>query len=128
METEEPAESLRGSSRRIAETVLRIIQNRAELFGLEIEEEGRWVVAALIWTAATIFFAVLAITIVTVTLVMLLPAEARPWCLVGFSVIYLALATAACLKTRKLLRTRRSPMSDTVNELRKDLEWIQSRE
>src|SRR5689334_5649632 len=129
MDPETPREGLTASARRTAELLLRTLHNRAELFGLEIEEEGHWLVAAFVWTAALIFFAVLAITIVTITIAMLVTDEAaRRWVLVGFSVVYLFLAVSALAGLKKHIKSRRPPMSDTVNELRKDLEWIQPRD
>ncbi len=123
-----PQDGLKAAARRTVELVLRTLQNRAELFGVELEEEGRWVVSALIWTAAAIFFAVLAITIITITVVMLVPAEARPWVMLGFSAVYLFLAFSAIAGVKKHFQTRRPPLSDTVNELKKDLDWIRPRE
>jgi uncharacterized membrane protein YqjE len=107
---------------------MRTLQNRAELFGLELEEEGRWLVSALIWAAAAIFFAVLTITIATLTVILLVPESVRPWVLVGFSALYLFMAVSAFAGLKKLLQNRRPPLSDTVNELKKDLEWIQTRD
>lgn len=123
-----PQDGLKAAARRTVELVLRTLQNRAELFGVELEEEGRWVVSALIWTAAAIFFAVLAITIITITVIMLVPAEARPWVMLGFSAVYLFLAISAIAGVKKHFQTRRPPLADTVNELKKDLDWIRPRE
>ena len=124
----DPPEGLKASAHRAAALFVRTLQNRAELFGLELEGEGRWVVSALVWTAAAIFFAVLAITIVTITVVILVPTDARPWVLLAFSALYLFLALGAILGARKHFRTRRPPMADTINELKKDLDWIRPRE
>lgn len=121
-------EGLGASVQRTGELFLRTLRNRAELFGLELEDEGRWVVAALIWAAAAIFFAVLAITVVTVAVVWLVPPDARPWVLVGFSVFYLALATGTILGAKKHLQSRRPPLSDTINELKKDLDCLRPRD
>lgn len=128
METEEQPGGISGSLRRTAETIVRTLQNRAELFGLEMEEEGRWVVSALMWASAAIFFVVLALTIGTLTVVLLVAEPVRPWVLAGFSTVYLLVAIRAILGLKKHFQSRRPPLSETVNELRKDLDWIQSRE
>ncbi len=119
---------MNGPVRRSTELVLRTLQNRAALFGLEIEEEGRWVVSALIWTSAFIFFAVLSIAIVTVLLVLFIPEEFRMWALLGFSALYLFLTVSAFSGLKKHLKNKRPALADTVNELKKDLDWIQSRD
>jgi|SRR4030095_2072898 uncharacterized membrane protein YqjE len=129
METDESSRtSITGSVRRSAELVLRTLQNRAELFGLELEEEGRWAVSALVWTAAFIFFAVLSIIIVTVTLIMLIPEPLRLWALLGFSALYLFIAVYTFMGLKKHFKNKRPALSDTVNELKKDLDWIQSQD
>lgn len=124
-ESSSPPEGLKSTLRRTAGLFIRTLQNRAELFGLELEEEGRWVVAALVWTAAAIFFAVLSIGIVTVTVLLIVPDAARPWVAIGFSVVYLSLAAGAISGLKRHFTNRRPPMADTINELKKDLEWIQ---
>ena len=128
METPEQPEGLGAGARRTVEILIRTLQNRADLLGLELEEEGRWVVTALVWTAAAIFFAVLGITIGTVTVVALVPETLRPWVLIGFAALYLFLAVSALSGLKKHIKFRRPPLADTVNELKKDLEWIQPRE
>jgi len=117
-----------GSLRRSVDLVVRTLQNRAELLGLEMEEEGRWVVSALVWTAAAIFFAVLSIAIVTVTLILIIPEALRLWALVGFSALYLFGAVYAFTGLKRHFKNKRPALSDTVNELKKDLDWIQSRD
>src|ERR1043165_7110387 len=128
MPNEHHDEGIPAALKRSVEIILRTLQNRAELFGLELEEEGRWVVSALIWTAAAIFFAVLAVTLFTITVVMLVPESYRGWTLGGFFVLYLFMAVSAFSGVKKHFKAKRPPLSDTVNELKKDLDWIQSRD
>jgi uncharacterized membrane protein YqjE len=129
MEPDEPSGGgVTGSLRRSVDLVVRTLQNRAELLGIELEEEGRWVVSALVWTAAAIFFAVLSISIVTVTLILIIPESLRVWALLGFSALYLFGAVYAVTGLKKQFKNKRPALSDTVNELKKDLDWIQSRD
>ena len=129
MEPDEPSGGgVTGSLRRSVDLVVRTLQNRAELLGIELEEEGRWVVSALVWTAAAIFFAVLSISIVTVTLILIIPETLRVWALLGFSALYLFGAVYALTGLKKQFKNKRPALSDTVNELKKDLDWIQSRD
>jgi uncharacterized membrane protein YqjE len=129
MEPDEPSGGgVTGSLRRSVDLVVRTLQNRAELLGIELEEEGRWVVSALVWTAAAIFFAVLSISIVTVTLILIIPETLRVWALLGFSALYLFGAVYAVTGLKRQFKNKRPALSDTVNELKKDLDWIQSRD
>lgn len=130
MENEEHAggDGMAGSFRRAGTALLRTLRNRAELLGLELEEEGHWVVGAFVWTSAAIFFTVLTVTVITITVVMAVPESAQLWVMVGFSALYLILAISAVARLRKHFRSRRPPLADTVSEIKKDLEWIQSQE
>jgi uncharacterized membrane protein YqjE len=112
----------------VVETLVRTVQNRAELVGLEIEQEGRWLLAALTWLTASMFLALLALTCLTITIVLLFSEAVRPWILLGFSVLYATLTFVAVKGVMKHFRERRPPLADTVNELKKDLDWIRSPE
>src|SRR5689334_12983341 len=111
-----------GSLRRSVELIARTLQNRAELLGVELEAEGRWVVAALFWTAATILFAVLSAAIITVTILLIIPEHLRMWGLLGFCALYLFGAVYAYTVLRRHFNSKRPALSDTVNELKKDLD------
>jgi uncharacterized membrane protein YqjE len=117
-----------GSLRRMGETVLSTIHNRIELFAAELQEEKCWLVSTLLWAAAAIFFGGLAIIFVVGTIVYLCPESARPWVLGGFCVLFLYLAVNAIVGLRRSLRDKAPPLNDTIGELKKDIEWIRSRD
>ncbi|HYV29365.1 MAG TPA: phage holin family protein [Candidatus Eisenbacteria bacterium] len=125
-EEEKPAPGLFSSLGRIGENILDAIRNRIEIFALELEEEKHWFISALLWTAATILFGTLAVIFVTFSIVLLFPEEARRWVLIFFCLLYVALAISAYCGLRKLLRDKPPPLSGTVGELKKDIEWIRS--
>lgn len=128
-ENEEPSpEGILASARRILETALRTIQNRVELFALELQEEKAWLISTLLWAAAAIFFGGLGILLVVATIVYLSPENARPWVLGGFALLFIYLAVNAILGLRRSIENKKPPMSDTIGELKKDIEWIQSRD
>ena len=119
---------LLASLRRMAETALGTVQNRVELFALEIQEEKCWLVSTLLWTAAAIFFSGIAILLVVGTVVYFTPEVARPWVLSGFTVIFIYLAINAIVGMRRALHHKRPPLSDTIGELKKDIDWIRSQD
>lgn len=123
-----PPEGMFASARRILETALRTIQNRVELFALELQEEKAWLVSTLLWAAATVFFGGLAIILVVATIVYLSPENARPWVLSGLALLFVYLAVNAVVGLRRSIEHKKPPMSDTIGELKKDIEWIRSRE
>jgi uncharacterized membrane protein YqjE len=125
---EQPSSGIFASVRRMADTALSTIQNRIELFALELQEQKHWLIATLAWTAGAIFFGVLAITFVTLTIVLLAPDSAKPWILVAFCFIYICLFVGAWIGLRKLLKDKSPPMSDTLSELKKDLSWLRGKD
>ena len=119
---------LLASLRRMAETALGTVQNRVELFALEIQEEKCWLVSTLLWTAAAIFFSGIAILLVVGTVVYFTPEVARPWVLSGFTMIFIYLSINAIIGMRRSLHHKRPPLSDTIGELKKDIDWIRSQD
>jgi hypothetical protein len=51
-----------------------------------------------------------------------------PYVLVALSVLFLALAAGAISGLRKLLAEKSTPLSETLSELKKDIQWIRSRD
>jgi uncharacterized membrane protein YqjE len=131
MEEREPAASVGGHSgplRRLLDTALSSLHNRIDLFVLELQEEKQWLLGTLLWAGASIFFCGLAIIFVAVAIVWVVPESAQPWVLAGFSVVFLALAVSAVSGLRRVLREKPPTFGDTVSELKKDIEWIRSRD
>jgi len=112
----------------MADTVLSSAYNRIELFALELEEEKHWLIKTLLWTAGTIFFGVLAVTFLTLTVILLSPDEAKRWLLIVFCVLYVGLFLGAWMGLRKLIKAKSPPMSDTLSELKKDITWLRSKD
>jgi uncharacterized membrane protein YqjE len=127
-ETEQPSPGILASVRRLADTFLSTVQNRVELFALELQEEKCWLVSTLLWAAAMIFFGGLAIIFTVGTIVFLAPENVRPWVLGVFSAVFLYLGINAFVGLRRSLRDKPPPLSDTVGELKKDIEWIRSQD
>src|SRR3954470_19387170 len=76
--------------RRISETFLSIFHNRLELITLELKEEKHWAVATLIVAVLAASFTILSIVAILVTIAFVVPAEARPWVMVGISLLMIA--------------------------------------
>lgn len=116
------------SLKRLLEYGLGAFQNRIELFAVELQEEKNWVVTALLWTAGMVFFGLLALIFLTVAVVMFCPEDSRPYVLLGFGAAYLVLALWTVAGLRKLIRQKQLPFADSIAELKKDAEWLKSRE
>jgi uncharacterized membrane protein YqjE len=127
-ESQSSSSGIFASLRRLADTALSTVQNRVELFALELQEEKSWLISTLLWAAAMIFFCGLAIILVVGTVVYLAPESWRPWILLGVAAVFVWLAINSIVGFRRSLRDKRPPLSDSIGELKKDIEWIRSRD
>jgi len=127
-EDEQSSSGLFASFRRLTDTLVGTVHNRVELFALELQEEKCWLIATLLWAGASIFFGILAVVSVSITIVWLCPESARPYALVGLSVLFLLLTAGAISGLRKLIKEKPGPLSGTLTELKKDIQWIRSRD
>ena len=98
------------------------------IFFAASKEEKSWLISTLLWAAAMIFFCGLAIILVVVTVVYLAPEPWRPWVLIGLAAVFVWAAINSITGFRRSLRDKRPPLSDTIGELKKDIEWIRSRD
>src|SRR5215204_3003613 len=104
-------QSLRG----FGDAVLALVQNRLELFGVEVQEQKERLIRLLVLTAVMVFLGNMAAVVVTVTIVVLAGEGARGPVLIGLSVIYVGAAVWAFLALRKELGPGAPPFADTVS-------------
>jgi uncharacterized membrane protein YqjE len=112
-----------GTLRRISETFLNILHNRLELLTVELKEEKHRAVATLFIALLAGGLANLAIVTIVVTIAFLVPESARPWVLIGLSVLLIA-ATAACALAIKARLKEPPTLCGTLAELKKDIECL----
>lgn len=115
------------SVRRVADTCVSSVHNRVELFALELQEEKIRLVRLLLWTGAALFAAFLAITVITLAVVMLIPDDKQKIAISGFGLLYGIVAIIVALKLRSEVRNAPPPLNDTLSELKKDLHSLRSR-
>lgn len=115
-----------GSIRRLLHTVLLTLQSRVELIAIELREEKCRAVELLLWCAAAIFLAVIAVVVLTVAIAFLVGESARPYVLLGAGILYVAGAVGAFFVARRKLTSGPAPFEETVSQLKKDREWLKS--
>jgi uncharacterized membrane protein YqjE len=125
---ESAAPGLVATLRRLGATVAGTLHNRVELFAVELQEEKCWLISTLLWAGACIVFGILAVVSVSVAIVWLSPAAWRPYEIVALALLFIFGFVSAVSGLRQIMRERPLPLSDTVSELKKDIEWIQSRD
>jgi uncharacterized membrane protein YqjE len=119
-----PSNGVFESLRRLGATGLAVLQNRLELFGVEVEGQKVRLLRVLFMGAAAVLLANLALLAVTVTIIVLAGEGARVAVLVGLSLIYASAAGGVFWMLRKELRSAPPPFDGTVSELKKDREWL----
>ncbi len=115
------------SLRRLCDTGLSLLQNRVELFAVEVQEEKERLVRILVLAAVAVFLVNMAAMALTLAVVFLAGESARGPVLIGLTVIYLGAAVAAFVVLRRHLRSAPPPFNATISELKKDREWLNSR-
>lgn len=130
-EADQPSRGLFGSLAGMFDTLLATVQNRLELFAVELQEEKCRLIEALVWAAAVIFLAIMAVTMLTLTVVfwagIILGEEALFWTLGGFTLLYVTVAYGAFRALKQRLCKRPLPFAETIAELKKDRECLRPR-
>jgi uncharacterized membrane protein YqjE len=112
--------------RKIGITFFSSVQNRAELLAIELREENLRVVELFIWGLATCFLALMFLIVGTFTVIILFPQEYRVYVGLVFCVLYLAGAVFCLLNLKSLAKNAATPFADSIEEIKKDNEWLES--
>jgi uncharacterized membrane protein YqjE len=115
------------SLRRICDNGLALVQNRAELFAVEVQEQKVRVGRTLLLAAVALLLANSALLVIATTSVVLAGPNARAPVLIVLSLAYVVATVVAFVLLRNELRSTPPPFNGTVSELRKDREWLTSR-
>jgi uncharacterized membrane protein YqjE len=120
---DEPRESSAGlldSLRRLVDTGLGLAQGRLELLSVELQQEKHRFVELLVWTFLAVALGLVAVIVVSFTIVVLFWESARVPVLVVLGALYIAATIWAISRLRRLLRSGRRPLHDTIEEFKKD--------
>ncbi len=112
------------SLKRLSHTVAAVAQNRIELLLVELQEERSRLVGMLILAAAGAVCGLMALIVLTFTLVLVSGDQSRIAVLVGLGSAYLAGAGLAFWKLNTQLKSWEA-FSATLAELRKDRAWLE---
>jgi uncharacterized membrane protein YqjE len=109
-------------ARRTLSTCIGALENRAELFALEFEEENDRLMRLVMFGVAGLFFAMMTVLLVTALVIFLVPDAYRVWAALGFAVLYLAGAAGAGFMVKGLLK--QTPFAESLNQIKKDAEIL----
>jgi uncharacterized membrane protein YqjE len=68
----------------------------------------------------------MAVIVITATVILMFDGERRLYAAAAFCLLYLAGASGAALKVKSRLRETSLPFADTIEEMRKDREWLEN--
>ena len=121
-ETDRQLPTLGRLARRTLATFVGAVENRAELFAVEFEEENDRLLKMVIFAISAVFLGMMGLLLVTGTVIFLVPEPDRVYAAIGFAVIYLGGAVAAVLSIRNLLK--KAPFAESLGQLKKDSELL----
>ena len=121
-ETDYQLPTLGRLARRTAATVAGALENRAELFALEFEEENDRLLRVIVFAVGGLFLAMMVLVLITGTVILLLPEQYRVYAAGGFAALYLIGVVFAVLTIKKLMKT--PPFAESLNQIKKDAELL----
>lgn len=109
-------------ARRTASTIIGALQNRAELFVVEFEEENDRVLKMVLFGVGALFFLGMGVLLLTGTIIFLVPEQYRVYAAGGFTLLYFLGGGGAGLTVMKLVK--KSPFTESLKQLKKDAEIL----
>jgi uncharacterized membrane protein YqjE len=103
---------------RFARTGLGALKNRGELLAVEWQEEKARMTELFFWCMGLMFCGMMAIMLLTATIIFVFPEEYRLYVASAFIVLYVALVVIAAFVIRNLLQDE--PFAESIDQLRKD--------
>jgi uncharacterized membrane protein YqjE len=121
METHAASHSgLLGSLRGFADGIVGSVQDRLELFGVELQEEKVRLIQILLWIGGIVILGLLVIIFASVAVLVVFWDTARVAAALSLAGIYAAGLIGTILGFRKYLARQPKPFAGTLAELRED--------
>ena len=115
-----------GSLRSLGDGFLASVQDRLELFTVELQEEKFRLIQTFIWISAAVFTGMMAITFASLTLVYLFWESARLAVLGGLTGLYAGALVVSIIAFRRYLARQPSPFAATLHEIGEDRACIRT--
>jgi uncharacterized membrane protein YqjE len=110
--------------RKIGQTALGALQNRGELLAVEWQEAKIRTTEIVFWAVAAAILAMSGLLLLTVTIILLIPADLRIYAFAGFAILYFIGAVVAFFNVKALLK--HEPFAESISQVRKDSVWLES--
>ena len=114
------------SLRSLGDSLLASVQDRLELFTVELQEEKFRLIQIFIWISAAVFTGMMVITFASLTLVYLFWESARLAVLGGLTVFYAGAFVGIIVALRRYLVRQPKPFAATLQEIGEDRACIRT--
>lgn len=114
-----------GSARRVGQSALALLQNRLQLFSVELQEEKFRAIQTLLWLAIGIILVFLGLAMGVGAVAVYVYTH---WDIAGLAILTVLLLLLGAIVLGAMwnrLKTTERPFAGTIRELKKDCEWIQ---
>ena len=126
MENTPPAPpSFIGSMRALGDGLIASVQDRLEMFSVELQEEKFRLIQTFIWISAAVFTGMMAIGFASLTLVYFFWESARLAVLGGLTLFYTGALIATIVAFRRYVARQPKPFAATLGEIKEDRACIQ---
>jgi uncharacterized membrane protein YqjE len=99
-----------------------VLQNRADLLAVELQEEKYRLVEVLILVGIALALGMMALFVLTGVIIFAVPQVYRLWVACGLGVIYLVGIVVLCSRIKKVLKAQ--PLPETITQIKKDWECL----
>ena len=126
-EPDQASPGLLHSLRKLAATVVSLLQTRLELIVTDLEEERERAFEIVFWALGALFFLGIGVLVLALLGVLVLWEQHRVGAIVGLGVALLAIGVGLGLRARSRIHGRPRLFAATMKELSKDREHLTSR-
>ncbi len=110
------------SFRKIGGIVAAVLQNRADLLAVELQEEKYRLVEVLVLVGIALALGMMALFVFTGVIIFAVPAAYRLWVACGLGVVYLLGIVVLWSRVKKVLKDQ--PFPETITQIKKDWECL----
>jgi uncharacterized membrane protein YqjE len=121
-ETETKTENTFGAFRKIGGIVAAVLQNRADLLALELQEEKYRLVEVLILVGIALALGMMALFVFTGVIIFAVPEAYRLWVACGLGVLYVLGIVVLASRIKRVLKNQ--PFPESINQIKKDWECL----
>lgn len=102
-----------------------LLEKRLELAATEFQEQRHRLINQLVWIAAIVVLALLALFTLTILIIALTwDTAARIWVIAGLAIAYAGGAGWCAVTLKRVITRSPPPFAATIEEFRKDREWF----